>query len=136
MSDSYYINLEQNLDEIDVMPSGKTIAKMIDRIDEITDEIGVTRLGDFVAGGDNDDLSEIAEQEGWDLGGFGASSGGASWFDANDGLDSVRALVGYIESDPTTIKRSKSLLEELREFEKVLEIAQTHNVRFRLEADY
>ena len=135
MSESYYINLEQPLDDIDIMPSGKAVAKMMDRIDEITDEIGVTRLSDFVAG-DGEDMSELVEQEGWDLGGFAATAGGAHWFDASDGLYSVRALVGYIESDPDSIKRAKALMEELREFEKVLEIAQTHNVRFRFESDY
>jgi hypothetical protein len=135
MSESYYIALEQDLDEIDIMPSGKAVAKMMDRLDEITDEIGVTRLSDFV-GGESEDLSEIAEQEGWDLGGFGASTGGAQWFDASDGLDTVRALAGYIESDPDSIKRAKALLEEFAEFQKVLEIAQQHNVRFRLEVDY
>ncbi len=135
MSESFYINLEQNLDEIDVMPAGKALAKMMDRLDEITDEIGVTRLADFIAN-DGEDMSELVEQEGWDLGGFAATAGGAHWFDAGDGLDTVRALAGYIESDPDSIKRAKALLEELKEFEKVLEIAQTHNVRFRLEADY
>lgn len=134
MSD-FYITLEQNLDEIDILPSGKAVAKMMERLDEITDDIGVTRLSDFV-GGEGEDLSEIAEQEGWDLGGFASSHGGAQWFDAADGLDTVRALAGYIESDPDSIKRAKALLEELKEFEKVLEIAQQHNTRFRLEADY
>ena len=135
MSESFYINLEQNLDEIDIMPAGKAMAKMMDRLDEITDEIGVTRLADFIAN-DGEDMSELVEQEGWDLGGFAATAGGAHWFDAADGLDTVRALAGYIESDPSSIKRAKALLEELKEFEKVLEIAQTNNVRFRLEADY
>jgi hypothetical protein len=135
MSESYYIALEQDLDEIDIMPSGKAVAKMMDRLDEITDEIGVTRLSDFI-GGESEDLSEIVEQEGWDLGGFGPSTGGAQWFDASDGLDTVRALAGYIESDPDSIKRAKALLEEFAEFDKVLEIARQHNVRFRLEVDY
>jgi hypothetical protein len=135
MSESYYIALERDLDEIEIMPSGKALAKMIDRLDEIADEIGVTRLSDFI-GGETEDLSEIAEQEGWDLGGFGASTSGAQWFDASEGLDSVRALAGYIESDPDAIKRAKALLEELAEFEKALELAQQHNVRFRLEVDY
>lgn len=135
MSESLFVTLEQNLDDIDIMPSGKAVAKMLDRLDDITDEIGVTRLSDFI-GGDGEDLSEIAEQEGWDLGGFGASTGGSVWFDAGDGLDTIRALAGYIESDPDSIKRAKALLEELKEFEKVLEIAQTNSVRFRLEADY
>ncbi len=48
MSESFYINLEQNLDEIDIMPAGKALAKMMERIDEITDDIGVTRLSDFI----------------------------------------------------------------------------------------
>jgi hypothetical protein len=135
MSESYYIALEQDIDEIDIMPAGKAVAKMMDRLDEITDEIGVTRLSDFI-GGESEDLSEIVEQEGWDLGGFGPSTGGAQWFDASDGLDTVRALVGYIESDPDAIKRAKALLEEFAEFDKVLEIARQHNVRFRLEVDY
>jgi hypothetical protein len=135
MSESYYIALEQDIDEIDIMPAGKAVAKMMDRLDEITDEIGVTRLSDFI-GGESEDLSEIVEQEGWDLGGFGPSTGGAQWFDASDGLDTVRALAGYIESDPDAIKRAKALLEEFAEFDKVLEIARQHNVRFRLEVDY
>jgi hypothetical protein len=136
MSDNYFITLEQDLDEIDIMPSAKALAKMMDKIDEITDEIGVTRFSDFIAGNDGEDLSEIAEQEGWDLGGFGAGGNGAQWFDAGDGLDTVRAVAGYIESDPDSIKRAKTILEELKAFEKVLEAAQAHNVRFRLEADY
>ncbi|MGE4070068.1 MAG: hypothetical protein AB7E72_02740 [Lysobacterales bacterium] len=136
MSESYFITLEQDLDEIDIMPSGKALAKMMDRIDDITDEIGVTRMSDFVAAGENEDFSEIAEQEGWDLGGFAPSRGGADWFEAADGLDTVRAVAGYIESDPDSIKRARALLDELKEFEKVLELAQAHHVRFRLEADY
>ena len=56
MADNFFIALEQNLDEIDIMPAGKALAKMMDRIDEITDEIGVTRLGDFIAGGDSGSL--------------------------------------------------------------------------------
>ncbi len=136
MSDNYFITLEHDLDEIDMMPSAKALAKMMDKIDEITDEIGVTRFSDFVAGSDGgDDLSEIAEQEGWDMGGFGAGGSGQEWFDAGDGLDTVRALAGYIESDPDSIKRAKTILEELKAFEKVLEAALAHNVRFRLEAD-
>ena len=136
MSESYFITLEQDLDEIDIMPSGKALAKMMDRIDEITDEIGVTRMSDFVAGGENEDFSEIAEQHGWDLGGFGSRAGAEEWFEAADGLDTVRAVAGYIESDPDSIKRARALIDELKEFEKVLELAQTHHVRFRLEADY
>ncbi len=137
MSDTYFITLEQDLDEIDMMPSAKALAKMMDKIDEITDEIGVTRFSDFIAGSDgSDDLSEIAEQEGWDMGGFGAGGSGQQWFDSGDGLDTVRAVAGYIESDPDSIKRAKTILEELKAFEKVLEAAQSHNVRFRLEADY
>lgn len=137
MSDTYFITLEQDLDEIDMMPSAKALAKMMEKIDEITDEIGVTRFSDFIAGSDgSDDLSEIAEQEGWDMGGFGAGGSGQQWFDSGDGLDTVRAVAGYIESDPDSIKRAKTILEELKAFEKVLEAAQSHNVRFRLEADY
>lgn len=135
MSTSYFITLEQDLDSIDIMPSGKAIAKAIDRLDDIAQEIGVTRLSDFLAGND-EDLSDIAEQEGWDLGGFGPSTSGAGWFDAGDGLESVRAILGYIESDPEAVKRPKAIGEELREFEKVLEEAANHNIRFRLEVDY
>lgn len=137
MSDTYFITLEQDLDEIDMMPSAKALAKMMEKIDEITDEIGVTRFSDFIAGTEgSDDLSEIAEQEGWDMGGFGAAGNGQQWFDSGDGLDTVRAVAGYIESDPDSIKRAKTILEELKAFEKVLEAAQSHNVRFRLEVDY
>lgn len=135
MSESYYITLEQDIDDIDIMPSAKALARAMERVDEITDEIGVTRLSDFIAD-EGEDISEIVEQEGWDLGGFSSSTGGEHWFDAADGLETVRAIAGYVESDPESVKRPKALLEELKEFEKVLEIALSHHVRFRLEADY
>jgi hypothetical protein len=134
---AYFIVLQEDVDDVDAFVALKTITKARDKLAEIAEEIGVSSLESFVHGNDRgrDDFEDIAENEGWGGIDYQTSAGTEEWFEPNDGLDSVRALIGYIESDPECLKRPKATLEELRGMETVLESAMQAGVKFRLEED-
>jgi hypothetical protein len=131
--------LEDDLDEIESYQPIKGLSRALGRLNEIADEIGVARLSEFAAGEDESFdrsyLDEIAEQEGWSGSDYSRSGGKDEWYEPDDGLDVVRALQGYIESDPESVKKPEALLGALKALEDVLEIASKHGTRFRLEQD-
>jgi hypothetical protein len=134
---SYYLVFQDDLDDADPYVELKSVAKAASKLTEIAEEIGVTPLRAFVFGDDRgrDDLDDIAENEGWGGADYSHAASGDEWFDANDALDTIRALMGYIESDPSVLKRPKATMEELRKLEETLETAMQAGVRFRLELD-
>jgi hypothetical protein len=131
---SYFVVLEEDVDDIDTFVSLKTLTKAASKLRTIALDIGVTPLADFVFGEDREreDLEDIAENEGWDYHAGGRSE---EWFSADEGLDTVRALTNYIESDPEVLKRPKAALEELKALEDVLQAARDASVRFHFEID-
>lgn len=134
---SYYIVFQEELEDVDAFEAFKTIAKAHEKLAEIAQEIGVTSLREFVGGSDrvSEDFQDIAENEGWSGVDYHGAGGVDGWFEANDGLDTVRALMGYIESDPESLKRPKATMEELRALESALEVALQAGVKFRFEVD-
>jgi hypothetical protein len=131
MSEALYLALEEDIDS-DSYIQLEACAKAMKKLDRIAREIGVTALGQFVYGHE-DDYADVAEHEGW--AGSDYQGSGDGWHDAGDGLECVQALIGYVESDPEVLKRPKATLTELRSLEKVLEEASQAGVRFRLEVD-
>jgi hypothetical protein len=134
---SYFIVFQEDLDDVDAFEAFKTIAKAHEKLADIAQEIGVTSLREFVSGTDraSEDFQDIAENEGWSAVDYHGAAGGDGWFDASDGVDTVRALMGYIESDPESLKRPKATMEELRLLETALETAMQAGVKFRFELD-
>jgi hypothetical protein len=132
---SYIFVLQEEVDDVDPYVALKVVAKAADKLSEIADEIGVTPLLSFVAGADRnaEDLHDIAENEGW--GSDFHAAAGEEWHEPGEALDTVRALLGYIESDPDCLKRPKATMEELRGLEAVLEATLQAGVKFRLELD-
>ena len=133
MSDTFYIALEDDVDDLETFLPAEAVAKAIKKLDRVAREIGVTALGQYVYGHE-DDYSDVAEHEGW-TGSDYYGGGEDGWHDSADGLETVEALIGYIESDPEAVKRPKTTLIELRNFEKILREATQQGVRFRIEVD-
>ncbi len=134
---SYFVVLQEEVDDVDTFVSLKTVTKAHEKLNEIANEIGVTSLDDFVFGNDrsSEDFQDIAENEGWGAIDYQGGGTGEEWFDASEGLDSIRAIIGYVESDPACLKRPRATVEELRLLETVLEGALQAGVKFRLEED-
>jgi hypothetical protein len=132
---SYFLVFEEEADDLDGSVELEALAKAQKKLANIAEEIGVTPLRAFVFGDDRgrEDFNDIAENEGW--GDYQSGGAGEEWFDANDALDTVRALMGYVESDPESLKRPRATLEQLRNLETALVNAAQAGVRFRLELD-
>lgn len=134
---SYFVVLQEEVDEVDTFVTLKTVTKAHEKLNEIAEEIGISTLDSFVYGNDrgSDDFQDIAENEGWGAIDYQGGGSGEEWFDASEGLDTIRAMIGYIESDPSCLKRPRATVEELRALETVLEGAMQAGVKFRLEED-
>ena len=73
----------------------------------------------------------MAESHGVDLKGVGPIPE-EQWFLAEDGLKTVRALMQAEESR----KMDDRILEELKEFQKVLQAAAANGIRWHLAIDF
>lgn len=133
--------VEDDLDQYDAYQPLKAIGRSLKKLNEVADEIGCSRLTEFYTGEDDSDrfgrevLDEIAEHEGWSDYRSGGGGDKDAWFDADEGLEAVRALQGFIDSDRETFKKPEAILKELALMENVLVEAVNQSLRFRIEAD-
>ncbi|MCB1607114.1 MAG: hypothetical protein KDI71_09090 [Xanthomonadales bacterium] len=131
MSEAIYLVLEEELEEAMESGEAKSIARALKQLDRTAVEIGVTSLSAFSDGGE-EEYEELAELEGWDSHRSGSDDG---WYEANEALETVRALHGYVESDPEMFRKPKSIMSELEQFETILERAAAEGIRFKFEID-
>lgn len=133
--------IEDDLDQYDAYQPLKAIGRSLKKLNEVADEIGCSRLTEFYTGEDDSDrfgrevLDEIAEHEGWSDYRSGGGGDKDAWFDADEGLEAVRALQGFIDSDRETFRKPEAILKELALMENVLVEAVNQSLRFRIEAD-
>lgn len=133
--------VEDDLDQYDAYQPLKAIGRSLNKLNEVADEIGCSRLTEFYTGEDDSDrfgrevMDEIAEHEGWSDYRAGGGADKDAWFDAEEGLEVVRALQGYIDSGRDTFKKPDAILKELSLMENVLAEAVNQSLRFRIEAD-
>jgi hypothetical protein len=133
--------VEDDLDQFDAYQPLKAIGRSLNKLNEVADEIGCSRLTEFYTGEDDSDrfgrevMDEIAEHEGWSDYRAGGGGDKDAWFDAEEGLEVVRALQGYIDSGRETFKKPEAILKELALMENVLVEAVNQSLRFRIEAD-
>lgn len=139
---SLALMLEDDLDEFPAYQPVRAMGRALARLHEIADEIGCDRLSDFVAGEEDSErfgrqvLDDIAEHEGWsDYRGRREGAADDEWFEPDDGLAVIRALQGYIESDPESVRKADGLLKEFALVEQTLRAAIEQGMRFRFEED-
>ena len=108
--------LDRNLPGIspDVL-EGRQIFAEQKLLDNLAEKCGVQPLSDFISMDDIEGLDEIPSVE---------------WFDANQGLVTVEALLEAI-GDEETVGANKELEAELESFRAVLKSAANVDVRFR-----
>lgn len=117
---------------------GKGLARSIEVLDRIADDLGLAPLGAFL--GHFEDLPDDADEPATDEEGS-PDFGPEAWYDPADGLRSVAGLVRAIESDPgiaAGLERgpftAADIIGELKELERGLRLAAEHGSRLRLEA--
>jgi hypothetical protein len=134
MSVAYFIVLQQEISGFDPFVNGKHLAAESDRLDQVAAELGVPplmqffsvspeELGDVLESLDVDDMpdAELAEE---------------SWFEAREGLATVRALLCYLRENIGAVGNSAGVISDLEDFERVLSEAEERQVKWHLGVDF
>lgn len=126
----FYIILEREIPGIDPLVDGKGLSSANDALEAAAGKLKVRPLMEFFSAG---------PEEVEDLLGEGADVPKVppkKFFEAADGLNTVRALLAHLEKNPGMLKRSDQVRSDLREFEKILAAAKDAGVRWHLAIDY
>jgi len=128
---SYYVILEREIPGFDVYVNGHALSNESNRIERLAKQIGVKPLLSFfsVSQGDLTSLLDGAPPADLDI-----QSEKEQWFHAEDGLKTVRALMDHLKKTQST--EEGQLINELREFERVLVAAHQQNIGWHLGIDY
>lgn len=127
-----YIVLEGSIPNFDHGVNGKALARAQKVLDAIAEEEGVEPLMSFFSARP-EDLLGFAEDDGVDRG-KNVRLQPEQWYPAKDGLKSVTALIhGAAKKD---MERASDVLADLRDFQKVLEKAKMHGIKWHLAVDF
>lgn len=131
MGAAWFISLERKIpdfNELDV--DGKSAMRASDDLDAIAKQLAVTPLSEFFDAS-LDEMMEMFGEEPFE----GLEPREPRWFAASEGLKTTAALIKHVESEPKSVPRSDRVLQDLRNFEKILTRAATEGVRWHLSAD-
>jgi hypothetical protein len=131
MGAALFITLEREIPGINASSvGGKFLSRNLDWLNEASAKLDVRPLGDLISL-NPDEAAAFLEGEGMEAGAVSIPS--EQWFDADEGLRTVGALLHHTE---TTKPEQKNLLEDLAACKQVLERAKQNNVRFHFAVDF
>ena len=127
---SLYIVLEKKIPNVDVYVNGNFLSKHSKELEKLAKKSGVATLMSFFSTSP-EETAYLVEKDVESLKGNAKYS--EKWFGAEDGLRTVQALLGNL----TGLKGDRDKVEaELQEFVRVLELAQSNDIRWHLAVDY
>jgi hypothetical protein len=105
---------------------GKSLSRHIESLDDAARELGIRPLSEFFSA-DPEQMAEFMEGESIDAG--DGELPAVQQFTAQDGLDTVRALIAHAAAQATGVA------QDLRECERILSAAARHGVGWHFEID-
>ncbi len=131
MSASLYIVVEGEDPGFDIFVNGNALARNEDSLEHLAEFLHVTPLLQFFSADENS-MCLLLEQGTGDPE-WVRHLPQPQWFDAADGLASVRALIGFLASTPVSFgSETLPVLSELREYERVLQKVAKYKLRWHL----
>jgi hypothetical protein len=154
MGVAFYIVTEKEMPQDDIYVGGKALAHC-DDLDELAKNAGVRPLMEFfscsredaestlddfraitddlanLTGHREDAESMLSDLEDIDLEGFPD----VNWFEAKEGLLTVRGLISYLNTNPKAVKKTDAVIDDLQQFESVLTKLDNAGVRWHLAVD-
>jgi hypothetical protein len=128
---SYYVVLERRIPNFDVYVNGHGLSKNTDLLERLATQAGVKPLLSFFSVSQEELTSVLDDADPVNL---NIESQKEQWFSAEDGLQTIHALMDSIQKTQSTAK--DHLAGELLEFERVLTAAHEQNIRWHLGIDY
>lgn len=120
MGAAHYIVLEKDIDGLDTAMDGKRLSGYIEVLDKTARELGVRPLSEFFSM-PADELAEFMD------GADDVELPPLKHFSAQDGLDTVRALLPRPEAKPALL--------DLQDCERILTAAAEHGIGWHFQID-
>jgi hypothetical protein len=133
MSVAWYIVLERKISGFDHDVDGKALSGAGKVLDALAGDAGVQPLMDFFSASP-EELAGFSEDQGIDLKEKAIKLPPEKWFSADEGLKTVRALIQAVDNGKT--EHADKILDDLKEFKKVLEVARNNGVGWHLAVDF
>ncbi len=124
---AYFIVLAREIEGLDTGMDGKRLASHIEALDEAAHASGIRPLSEFFSA-DPEEGADFLAGEGVDPGEIELAP--LQQFSAQEGLEAVRALLLL----PVT--QAEDVAPDLRECERILEVAAQHGVGWHFEIDF
>ena len=131
MSVAFYIVLDAEELGFDTFVNGKAIAHA-DDLDAFCVKCGLPTLESFVSQS-REELEEMLDE---DIEIPEGEAGDAQWFDAEDGVEYVDALIAALRREPDALEATADVIDDLLEYKSVLEKAQAIEAKWRLALDF
>ena len=131
---AWYIAAEKEVAGLDIFVNGKSIAHTDEeRLEQLCVKLGVSPLMDFFSV-DAQETEALLEAY---LGGNeeALSTPEEEWFLASDGLVTIRALTEYLDAHPNVLEKQQGVMDDLLEYQQILETLSQHQVRWHLAID-
>lgn len=131
MAASFYIVVEGEDPGFDTFVNGHALARNEDALERLAESLHVDPLLEYFSADENS-MCLLLDQGAGDPD-WAQNLPAPQWFDPADGLVTIRALIRYLIASPVCLGSETSrVLNELREYERVLEKTRKRNLRWQL----
>ncbi|MGB7549666.1 MAG: hypothetical protein WBM14_18170 [Terracidiphilus sp.] len=135
MAASLYIVVEGEDPGFDIFVNGHAVARNEDALERLAAALHVSPLLEFFSADENS-MALLLEQGAGDPD-WARNLPQPQWFEAAEGLVTIRALIDFVTSKPAAFgSETLPVLFELREYERVLEKSQQRGLRWHLAASW
>jgi len=135
MAASLYIVVEGDDPGFDIFVNGRALARNEEALHRLSMHLGVSPLLEFFSADENS-MALLLEQGTGDPE-WAQHLPQPQWFDGDDGLHTVRALIQFLTETPAALgSESERVLQELHEFDRVLTKTAQRGLRWHLAASW
>jgi len=131
MSVAYFIVPEHEVEDLDIGVNGKALARS-NSLTRLAERAKVRPLDEFFAMSP-EEAADFIEDAGGQVPADALPD--QAWYEATEGLATVRGLLAYIAAHPGKIPDETAVVGDLREFEAALEQLAKHGIRWHLGID-
>jgi hypothetical protein len=126
---AFYICLQEKIPGVDATGlEGRALSKHSEKLEVLAKQAGVISLMNLFSASE-EEMAGFLEEGGSDV-----NPPEEKWFSAEEGLKTIAALLKALAGAPSI--EGPALSAELTEFQHVLEVARSRNVRWHLGIDY
>ena len=131
MAVAYYIETEEQIEDLDMSVDGKAIAHADPaKLEIIFRKLRVKPLIEFVSA-DTEDIADILE----DVDDDGFELPDEAWFSAVEGVESVSALLTYLSEHDGELEGQPDVIADLESYQRILTTLAERHVRWHLSID-